>query len=278
MKEAYYFSHDSNARNDEKILMLMAEHGLKGYGAYWILIEMMFENSETCLYHDKIKGIAFSYNIDITELEQIISTAISEGLFVSDGTTFWSESLRRRKGRYHELKRKRSEAGKKGMAKRWGLDNKDITELKQSNNKAITELKQSNNKDITNNNKGKERKGKENINTYRAFFEDVWKMYPNKIGKGKVSDTKKKEIYKLGDEFKRCIRRYIDYVEERKKTDFPELRYQNGSTFFNSGYVDFLDENCKEPVKEKKPPLKLVFRDVLGHGGEPYESNSADKG
>ena len=42
--------------------------------------------------------------------------------------------------------------------------------------------------------------------------------------------------------------------------------------------MDFLDENCKEPVKEKKPPLKLVFRDVLGHGGEPYESNSADKG
>ena len=32
----------------------------------------------------------------------------------------------------------------------------------------------------------------------------------------------RKEIYKLGDEFKGAYAG-IDYVEERKKTDFPEL-------------------------------------------------------
>ena len=47
--EAYYFSHDSNARNDEKVLMLRAKHGWEGYGLYWALVEMMFENNRTCL-------------------------------------------------------------------------------------------------------------------------------------------------------------------------------------------------------------------------------------
>ena len=84
------------------------------------------------------------------------------------------------------------------------------------------------------------------------FFQETWKMYPSKKGKGKVSITTKKQIYKLGDEFKRCITRYIAYVEHRRKTDFPELKYQNGLTFYNKGYVDYLDENYQEETEDKK--------------------------
>lgn len=130
MKDAYYFSHDSNARNDEKILMLRAEHGWEGYGMYWALIEMMFESSDASLSLNKIKGIAVSYNIDITLLQNVINTCITEELFSTNEDTFWSESLRRRKGKYYELKEKKSAAGKKGMAKRWGIDNSVITENK----------------------------------------------------------------------------------------------------------------------------------------------------
>ena len=119
-KDAYYFSHDANARNDEKILMLRAEHGWEGYGLFWALIEMMFENNDTCLHHNRVRGIAVSYNIDITVLQSVINTAINEGLFVTDGEKFWSESLRRRKQSFQELRKKRSEAGKKGMVSRWG--------------------------------------------------------------------------------------------------------------------------------------------------------------
>lgn len=143
-KDAYYFSHDANARNDEKILMLRAEHGWQGYGLYWALVEMMFESNETCLHHSRIRGIAVSYNIDITVLESVISTALSEGLFVSDGDKFWSESLRRRKKAFYELRKKRSEAGKKGMEARWGTP----------------ETPTPDNGVITKNNKGKESKGK----------------------------------------------------------------------------------------------------------------------
>jgi len=132
-KNSYYFSHDSNARNDEKILMLRAEHGWEGYGIFWVMVEMMFENTNTQLQHNKIRGLSVSYNIDITLLENVIKTCINEGLFVSDGTFFWSESLLNRKALFQESKNKRSEAGKKGMASRWkghvskGSDNNVIT-------------------------------------------------------------------------------------------------------------------------------------------------------
>jgi hypothetical protein len=152
-KDAYYFSHDSNSRNDEKILMLRAEYGWEGYGIFWILIEMMFENEETALKHKNLKGISVNYNIDITLLSSIVNIAITENLFVSDGEYFWSESLRKRKSEFHKLREKKSLAGKKGMKERWrSVENKEI------DNSVIT----NDSTNITENNKGKERKGKEN--------------------------------------------------------------------------------------------------------------------
>lgn len=144
MKEAYYFSHDSNAHNDPKILCLLAAHGWEGYGFYWLLIELMYEDKETALNHSHITGIAFQNRIDITLLSAVIKTCIEVKLFVSDDVLFWSESLRKRKNKYEKQKAQKSAAGRNGMAKRWGTNNTVITE----NNAVITE-----------NNKGKERKG-----------------------------------------------------------------------------------------------------------------------
>ncbi|MCH5271602.1 MAG: hypothetical protein J1E83_12775 [Lachnospiraceae bacterium] len=73
-----------------------------------------------------------------------------------------------------------------------------------------------------------------------ALFESLWKLYPSKKGKGRVSDTKKLELLKIGfDEMSRAIERYK--VELAKDSDW--RKPQNGSTFFNSGYVDYLDQN-----------------------------------
>ena len=93
-----------------------------------------------------------------------------------------------------------------------------------------------------------------NENNYLEHFEKVWKLYPNKKGKGKLtsSKTKLKKIYQLGDELIRCIDRYKDSKEEWKK-------WQDGSTFFNSGYVDYLDQNYTE-MKDNKS-----IEEILGY-------------
>lgn len=76
---------------------------------------------------------------------------------------------------------------------------------------------------------------KESINIYSSFFEKIWTLYPNKKGKAKIKDTQKKKLYSIGlDEISRCIERY-----KKSKPDWQA--WQNGSTFFNMGYLDYMD-------------------------------------
>ena len=73
-----------------------------------------------------------------------------------------------------------------------------------------------------------------------AFFESIWELYPVKKGKASVSDTKRKALFKIGyDRMEQAINRYLTEL----KRDASWRKPQNGSTFFNSGYVDYLDEN-----------------------------------
>ena len=88
-----------------------------------------------------------------------------------------------------------------------------------------------------------------------ALFERVWKLYPQKLGKGKVSDANKRRLLDIGfDELSRAIDRYkadLALDDWRKP--------QNGSTFFNSGYIDYLDANYEKPerIQSEKTPGEL---------------------
>jgi len=83
-------------------------------------------------------------------------------------------------------------------------------------------------------------------NIYVDFFEQIWQLYPKKEGKGQVSLTQKKKLYSIGlEEMTRAIDRY------KKDKQGTEKQYlKNGSTFFNSGYVDYLDANYQEDKPE----------------------------
>lgn len=260
-KEVYYFSHDANARNDTKILSMRCDYGLEGYGMYWVIIECMREeeNYKLMLNDNTYRALAMQMHCKIDTVEKFIKDCIEVyGLFQSDGQVLWSNSLLRRMEKMTKIREKRRAAA----AKRWDLE----ANAKQMDNK-------SNANALQNDAKENKRKEKENINIYSAFFEEMWSLYPNKKGKGKISETKKKEIYKLGDEFKRCINRYIKDVEKRRKNGFPELNYQNGSTFFNNGYIDYLDKNYqeKEPIPVRQ--LKPIIKKARGISDERYTAN-----
>ncbi len=83
-----------------------------------------------------------------------------------------------------------------------------------------------------------------------SLFETLWKMYPNKKGKARVTDKDKQKLLEIGlEEMTRAINRYKSELEKDKGWRKP----QNGSTFFHSGYIDYLDANyeeCKQPVKK----------------------------
>lgn len=128
-------------------------------------------------------------------------------------------------------------------------------ESKDTNNKSI------NNKSI--NNKNNKQCASDNaLKVSKAaindFFESIWKLYPNKKGKGQVSDSKKKALYDIGyDELSRAIERYKAGLA---RDEWRKLQY--GSTFFNSGYIDYLDANYTEPEQtEPEEGDRSIYKD-----------------
>jgi hypothetical protein len=104
----------------------------------------------------------------------------------------------------------------------------------------------------TNKNGNKGKNDKKSISKdILADFETLWQLYPKKEGKGRVSKTQKEKLAKIGlEEMTRAIERY-----KQAKAGKDKQYLQNGSTFFNSGYVDYLDANYQ--IEQKQDPWDL---------------------
>jgi hypothetical protein len=160
-KDAYYFSHDTNARRDPKILAMISEFGAEGYGIYWMVIEMLAEQEGYKLEHKKwvSHAIAMETQCERNTVVSFIEKGIEDyELFKSDGEYFWSESLLRRMEIKDSKRKKRSEAGKAGALARWGKEKKkeDNKEWQSHGNRMADAYER--NADYS---KGKERKEKE---------------------------------------------------------------------------------------------------------------------
>lgn len=121
-KDVYWFSHDANARRDQKILEMRSVYGTEGYGWWWMLLELMREATDHKL---KLSGkytlpaLAKELDADPGRLTEYINDCIKEFfLFESDGDYFWSPSLIRRLKKYDDFIEKCRDAANK----RWGND------------------------------------------------------------------------------------------------------------------------------------------------------------
>jgi len=142
---ALYFSHDSNARDDEKIIRLRMSHGWEGYGIYWAIVEML-RNANAYKLECNWTAIAFSLRTDEKLVENVVCKF---DLFECKQNFFFSNSLRNRMKMKDEISQKRRGAA---MA-RWSGDADAMQMHSKSNaNKMQLQCKES---------KGKERKEKE---------------------------------------------------------------------------------------------------------------------
>lgn len=142
MKDTFYFKHDCNARQDEKILALRMRHKWEGYGLYWAIIERLRESSNYECVKD-YNLIAFDLRTDAATIKSIIEDF---GLFTftEDGKRFYSERLSTDMSIKNDLSASRSAAGRKGMSNRYQKSNTVITELQHSYNTDITIRKEEN--------------------------------------------------------------------------------------------------------------------------------------
>lgn len=120
-KDAYFFSHDCNARNDPKILALRSVYGAEGYGVYFMLVEILREQPEYKLSVTKYiwSTLAMQMQVEASRVEQIITDCCTEftengkPLLVNDGEYLYSASLLRRMGKVDDISNLRREAARK---------------------------------------------------------------------------------------------------------------------------------------------------------------------
>lgn len=152
-----YFSHAQNARNTPGILNIRMKYGAEGYGIYFMILERLREDENYMSVTD-YNVIAFDLRVDASKVKAVVEDF---GLFVftENGEYFYSEILNENMEIKDEISKKKSEAGKKGAAKRWGNKNianaiaKDSTAIAQPSKNIARKEK-----------KSKEKKSKENNN------------------------------------------------------------------------------------------------------------------
>jgi len=142
-KETYYFSHDYNARSDEKIIELIMVHGMQGYGIYWSIIENLYNNANALQTH--YKRIAFELRVS----EDMVKSVVNDfNLFTIDGEIFFSKSVLQRLEKRTEI----SEKARKSAEKRWGKDANAMPTHTERNASAMQkkgkEIKEKESKDI----------------------------------------------------------------------------------------------------------------------------------
>lgn len=115
-KDTFYFQHDFNARNDEKILELRARFGAEGYGIFWMIVETMAENSNGGVKATLMAGLSHGYGVAKARLQEIFDCCVEVGLFKEVDGNYLSDRLLE----YKKFRTELSKNGKKGAAAKWG--------------------------------------------------------------------------------------------------------------------------------------------------------------
>lgn len=143
-KDTFYFSHDYNSRNDEKIKFLLRKHGFNGYGLFWAIIEDLYNNANAL--RTDYEGIAYDFRVDVSLIESIIKDF---DLFVFEADTFGSLSVQKR----IDERDSKSVKARESAHKRWTNANAMQSQcegnaIKESKGKEIKEKKVIKVKDI----------------------------------------------------------------------------------------------------------------------------------
>jgi len=133
-KDSFWFKHDSNARNDIKVVRLRMKHGWAGYGAFFALIECLREERQNRITTDDMEVLLQNMHIE----REIFDSIVTAGLLrIAQGYVF-SESLDSRMKEWNKLTKKRREAGKLGGSRPKPKANRKQTESKPKANRKQT--------------------------------------------------------------------------------------------------------------------------------------------
>lgn len=194
-----YFSHDSNARNDTKILNLRATLGAEGYGIYFMLLERLRDSTDYTSVKD-YNAIAFDLRVSASNVKKVVEEF---GLFSfsEDGERFYSESLLRRMAIKDNKKKEISDKRRAAANKRWekekteDLCNSNANAMQMHAKKMQNDAKEKKSKEKqSKDNKNKEKQSKDNI-TPPPLIET--KVFASDGGGGVVEEDVIKKVIEI---------------------------------------------------------------------------------
>jgi len=254
MKDAYYFPHDSNAKDDPKCVMLIEQLGMEGYGIYWMLVEVLRDQPDYCYPVTLLPALARRYN---TTTEKVKTVVGNYSLFtVKDNSVFFSESLTRRMIPLEEKRKKLSEAGKRGNEIRWKSD--DIATQSPPDSLAIATQSQVKESKVNNKNKYN---GESKDSPAEFSFENVWEQYERK-GNRKTSKAKWDKLSMSNKEL--AIKHIPVYVNATTDKQYRK----NFETYLNQEvWNDNILLNRSEPIRNEinsnMPDLDDLYHESL---------------
>lgn len=112
-----YFSHDSNARNSDKIMKVRMKLGAEGYGIFFMLIERLREEEgyKSTIDYDIL---AFDLRVEPEKVKQVVEN-YDLFKFTEDGKYFYSNSFNERMEMMDVRAQQRKSKAKKAAEARW---------------------------------------------------------------------------------------------------------------------------------------------------------------
>lgn len=182
MKSVYYFPHDFNASQDQKLIKLQREMGGDGLAIYWKLIERLGPETDHKLpdEDETYVSLEWDFHFSADKIRQVVT---NYGLFVMEYGCFYSNSLRERLRVMEESKERRARAGSlggKAKAANSKQNNSNATtnaeqddsSRTQNCSKEIKEIKESKDRKEINNIQQQQQQQQEKINQ-KAEVEEV---------------------------------------------------------------------------------------------------------
>ena len=189
-KDAYYFPHFCNARNDAKIIKLRRVLGLEGYAIYFMLLEVLREQTTFKYPLSGIEDIAFEWH---TSKEKVLAVISNFGLFEMDNENFFSVKFVTYLQPYLEKSARASLAANK----RWDKVKKEMTLTDENDAKAYTKALQMQSKcnaSKVNKKKVNESKEKKNSNLTEINSTELKGNFSQKINEKQIKNFADKII------------------------------------------------------------------------------------
>ena len=228
-----WFKHFSDASSDEFIAGLEDEFGLAGYARWWKLLEVIAKQM------DKTDKCSAEYSLKkwgkfLKTNQNILKTFLEH--CENNSKTFLTYSNNKLTIEIPKLLEIRDNHSKNLQAAGKRLTSKEVE----------VEVEVEVDKEVDKNNRVRE---KNFALLQRTNFELLWKSYPLKKGKEKSFLKFKVQVKTEQDwvDIQKALPAYIAETEKQQGNGHPDLQYQNGSTWFNHNWKDYINF---EPAKE----------------------------